>query len=121
MGSAKLRTPSELPSAHRLADLEFCITCARREARQKVPPKQYPTLEGIKNILEPLAITDPKAKTAKAEDFAEMRFVRELDESGFIDDLYKGRDALARREAHLGLRGSKKRSAESLLRSGQFF
>ena len=57
---------------------------------EKVPPKQYPTLEGIKNILEPLAITDPKAKTAKAEDFAEMRFIRELDESGFIDDLYKG-------------------------------
>jgi hypothetical protein len=50
-----------------------------------------------------------------------MRFVRELDESGFIDDLYKRRDALARREAHLGLRGSKKRSAESLLRSGQLF
>jgi hypothetical protein len=41
--------------------------------------------------LEPLEITDPKAKTAKAEDFAEMRSVRELDESGFIDDLYKGR------------------------------
>jgi NitT/TauT family transport system substrate-binding protein len=57
---------------------------------EKVPPKQYPTLEGIKNILEPLTITDPKAKIAKAEDFAEMRFIRELDESGFIDDLYKG-------------------------------
>ena len=40
--------------------------------------------------MEPLAITDSKAKTAKAEDFAEMRFIRELDESGFIDNLYKG-------------------------------
>jgi hypothetical protein len=38
-----------------------------------------------------LAGTDPKAKTAKAEDFADMRFIKELDESGFIDDLYKGR------------------------------
>jgi NitT/TauT family transport system substrate-binding protein len=58
---------------------------------EKLPPKQYPSLEGIKKILEPLAENDPKAKAAKPEDFVDMRFVRELDESGFIDDLYKGR------------------------------
>jgi len=57
----------------------------------RLPPKQYPTLEGIKNILEPLAHTDPKAKAAKPEDFVDMRFIKELDESGFIDELYKGR------------------------------
>ena len=55
----------------------------------RLPPKQYPTLEGIKNILDPLAETDPKAKAAKPEDFVDMRFVKELDESGFIDELYK--------------------------------
>jgi ABC-type nitrate/sulfonate/bicarbonate transport system substrate-binding protein len=58
---------------------------------ERLPPKQYPTLEGIKNILEPLAETDPKAKTAKPEDFVDMRFIKELDESGFIDDLYKSK------------------------------
>jgi hypothetical protein len=58
---------------------------------EKVPPKQYPSLEGIKNILEPLAATDPKAKAARPEDFVDMRFIKELDESGFIDDLYKSR------------------------------
>ena len=58
-------------------------------ADDKLPPKQYPTLEGIKNILEPLAQTDPKAKAAKPEDFVDMSFIKELDESGFIDDLYK--------------------------------
>ena len=57
----------------------------------RLPPKQYPTLEGIKNILESLAETDPKAKTAKPEDFVDVRFIKELDESGFIDELYKGR------------------------------
>jgi NitT/TauT family transport system substrate-binding protein len=57
----------------------------------KLPQKQYPTLEGIRKILEPLAETDPKAKAAKPEDFVDMRFVKELDESGFIDDLYKSR------------------------------
>jgi hypothetical protein len=35
--------------------------------------------------------TDPKAKAAKPEDFVDMRFVKELDESGFVDDLYKSR------------------------------
>jgi NitT/TauT family transport system substrate-binding protein len=54
-----------------------------------LPPKQYPTLEGIKAILEPLADKDPKAKAAKPEDFVEMSFVKELDQSGYVDRLYK--------------------------------
>ena len=58
---------------------------------RKLPPKQYPTLEGIKNILDPLAETDPKAKAAKAEDFVDMSFISELDQSGYIDSLYKKR------------------------------
>jgi NitT/TauT family transport system substrate-binding protein len=57
----------------------------------RIPPKQYPTLEGIKNILEPLVETDPKAKAAKPKDFVDVSFIKELDESGFIADLYKGR------------------------------
>jgi hypothetical protein len=32
---------------------------------------------------------EEQAKTAKPEDFADMRFFKELDESGFIDDLNK--------------------------------
>ena len=54
-----------------------------------LPPKQYPTLEGIKNILEQLAQTDPKAKAAKPEAFVDMSFIRELDQNGYIDSLYK--------------------------------
>ena len=56
---------------------------------QKLPPKQYPTLEGLKSILDPLAETDAKAKAAKPEEFVDMTFVRELDQSGFTDSLYK--------------------------------
>jgi len=56
---------------------------------ERLPPKQYPTLEGIQNILESLAEADPKAKAAKPEDFVDMRFIKELDQSGFIDELYK--------------------------------
>jgi NitT/TauT family transport system substrate-binding protein len=58
-------------------------------ADDKLSSKQYPSLEGIKNILEPLSQTDAKAKAAKPEDFVDMRFIKELDESGFIDELYK--------------------------------
>lgn len=60
-------------------------------AENKLPAKQYPTVEGIKTILEPLTKQDPKAKAAKAEDFVDMRFIKELDESGYIDSLYKGK------------------------------
>ncbi|HZD39721.1 MAG TPA: ABC transporter substrate-binding protein [Terriglobales bacterium] len=59
-------------------------------AENKLPAKQYPTIEGIKTILEPLK-TNPKAKSARPEDFVEMRFIKELDENGTIDKLYKTR------------------------------
>ena len=54
-------------------------------AEHKLPAKQYPTLEGLKTILA----SDPKAKAAKAEDFVDLRFIKELDDSGYIDNLYK--------------------------------
>jgi NitT/TauT family transport system substrate-binding protein len=50
--------------------------------------KPYPTLAGVKMILDSVARND-KAKNAKPEDFVEMGIVRELDESGFIDNLYR--------------------------------
>ena len=56
-----------------------------------VPPKPYPPLDGIKEALAELAERDPKAKSARPEDFADLSFVKELDESGFIDALYKGK------------------------------
>jgi hypothetical protein len=58
---------------------------------EKLPPKQYPTLEGLKTIIDPLADTDAKAKAAKPEDFVDMSFIRELEQSGYIDSLYKKR------------------------------
>ena len=54
-----------------------------------LPKKQYPSLEGLKTVLAPLAEKDPKAKAAKPEDFADLSFIRELDQSGYIDSLYK--------------------------------
>ena len=53
------------------------------------PRKQYPTLAGINTVLEAMAKDNPKAKQAKPEDFVDLRFIRELDETGYIDSLYK--------------------------------
>ena len=51
--------------------------------------KQYPTLAGINTMLEAMAKDNPRAKEAKPEDFVDLRFFRELDESGYIDSLYQ--------------------------------
>jgi hypothetical protein len=63
-------------------------TYDRAVAKNILPRKQYPTLDGIKMILDSLAEKEPKAKTAKPQDFTEVRFIKELDDSGFIDKLY---------------------------------
>jgi len=54
----------------------------------KLPTKQYPTFEGLKIIIDQAALTNPKAKAAKPQDFIDARFVEEFDKSGYIDSLY---------------------------------
>ena len=51
--------------------------------------KQFPTLEGLKFVLDDISERDPRAKTAKPEQFVDITFIRELDQSGYIDGLYK--------------------------------
>ena len=51
------------------------------------PP--YPS--GIAGLLQSLESQSPKAKIARPEDFADSRFVRELDQSGFIKSLLAAR------------------------------
>jgi NitT/TauT family transport system substrate-binding protein len=53
------------------------------------PKKQYPSLEGLKTVLEDISERDPRAKTSKPEQFVDFSFIKELDASGFIDGLYK--------------------------------
>jgi NitT/TauT family transport system substrate-binding protein len=50
-----------------------------------LPRKQYPSIEGIKTILT----TELKGKPGNPEDFVDSSFIRELDQSGYIDSLYK--------------------------------
>ena len=48
----------------------------------------YPTIEGLKNTLEVQASWDAKAAKAKVKDFVDLRFVKELKKTGFVDRLY---------------------------------
>jgi NitT/TauT family transport system substrate-binding protein len=51
--------------------------------------KPYPTLEGFKNIIAELSAKIPAAKSADPKDFVDVRFLDELDRSGYIDNLYR--------------------------------
>ena len=54
-----------------------------------VPIKPYPTLDGFKTIFDDLSRKVPAAKTANPKEFVDTRFIDELDQSGYIDSLYK--------------------------------
>jgi NitT/TauT family transport system substrate-binding protein len=51
----------------------------------EIPP--YPSVEGVGVLLKTLEKAQPKAATAKPEDFLDSRLIREIDKSGFIDRL----------------------------------
>jgi NitT/TauT family transport system substrate-binding protein len=59
-----------------------------------IPEKPYPTLRGIQIMLQELSTRDPKARSARPEQFVNLSFLKELDSSGFIDRLYKATPAL---------------------------
>jgi NitT/TauT family transport system substrate-binding protein len=49
----------------------------------------YPTAGGIQAVLDNVSLEDPRAAQANPADFFDDRFVRELDESGYIRRLYE--------------------------------
>jgi ABC-type nitrate/sulfonate/bicarbonate transport system substrate-binding protein len=57
----------------------------------KYSRKQYPSLPGIQTVLDAIGDENPKAKSARPEQFVDTRFIKELDDSGYIDGLYKGK------------------------------
>ena len=52
----------------------------------KIP---YNTREGVQEVLNQIAPRNPKAKTARPEEFYDDRFVKELDSQGFYKQLWK--------------------------------
>ncbi|HEX4989508.1 MAG TPA: hypothetical protein VFW91_12075, partial [Candidatus Binatia bacterium] len=51
--------------------------------------KPYPSTEGLRNAQRLMALQNPKISALKIEELIDSRFVRKLDEKGFIDELYR--------------------------------
>jgi ABC-type nitrate/sulfonate/bicarbonate transport system substrate-binding protein len=54
----------------------------------KLSREPYATAGGIRFVLEQVAVRDPRAKSYPPETFMDMRFVKQLEDSGFIKSLY---------------------------------
>ena len=70
-------------------DREALEETFREVTLKVVPEKPYPTLPGIKTILDELGTKNPKARAARPEDFVDTSFVKKLDEDKIFDRLYK--------------------------------
>jgi NitT/TauT family transport system substrate-binding protein len=68
-------------------DIEL-LEAAYRSAVPSLQRIPYPRPGGIQTVLDTLVSTNPRAATAKPEEFMDDRFIRELDESGFYKALY---------------------------------
>jgi ABC-type nitrate/sulfonate/bicarbonate transport system substrate-binding protein len=58
-------------------------------ATKIVPKKPYPTLKGVKALLDLAAKERPEAAKLSPERFVDVSLLKELDDSGFIDRLYQ--------------------------------
>ena len=59
-----------------------------QEMARELEKKPYPSVEGMRNIQRLMAVANPKIAAIKVEDLVDSRFMRKLDNSGFIDRLY---------------------------------
>jgi hypothetical protein len=50
--------------------------------------KPYGVVDSLRNIQRMMATLNPKVASVKVEEVIDNRFIRKLDESGFIDSLY---------------------------------
>lgn len=53
---------------------------------EKVP---YPAVEGIQPILDEIALQNPKAKNYKPDDFIDTTVVKQLEQAGFVQSVYR--------------------------------
>jgi hypothetical protein len=51
--------------------------------------KPYVTLNGLRSIVSGLAATETKARNLRLDTMIESRLIKDLDDRGFIDSLYR--------------------------------
>jgi hypothetical protein len=54
----------------------------------KLQRAPYPTAGGMRFVLDPVGVRDPRAKNDTPETFMDLRFVKQLEDRGFIRSLY---------------------------------
>jgi NitT/TauT family transport system substrate-binding protein len=54
-------------------------------------PRLALKLEGIQSTLDEIAPTDPRAKTVKPQEMVDMRYLEEMEKSGFMEQLWGGK------------------------------
>ena len=54
-----------------------------------IRPKPYPTLAGTQMLLSELGKKDSRARSADPGGFFDLKYLKSVDDSGFIDALYK--------------------------------
>lgn len=52
-------------------------------------PKPYPSVDGLRNLQRLMQLQNPRLADIKPEDLTDTALIRKLDESGFIDQLYR--------------------------------
>ncbi len=56
---------------------------------QNMPDYPYPPIEGYQTVLQEMASSNPKAAALNAKELVDSRFVKELEDSGFVASLGK--------------------------------
>lgn len=82
---ASLRSISKFTKLTDTAALEEAYNAYAIKFMQRVP---YPALKGVETILEDLGKKNPKARAADPAGFVEPRFLKELESSGYVAQLY---------------------------------
>jgi hypothetical protein len=50
--------------------------------------KPYASLDGLKNVQRLMKLRNPAVEKVKVEELVDDRFMKKLDQSGFIDEVY---------------------------------
>jgi len=72
----------------RIGETETLEETYQHYAIKVMPRIPYPTTKGIQTVLDEIGTRNPKAKTLAPASFTDISFLTELEQSGFIKNLY---------------------------------
>jgi ABC-type nitrate/sulfonate/bicarbonate transport system substrate-binding protein len=72
----------------RIQDRDALLDAYESFVIKQFPKVPYATPEAVQTIFDLAAARDPRAKSADPQGFIDMRFVREIEQTGAIDQLY---------------------------------